>query len=210
MKQPGYDALAELYTETFPSPYLTPLERHVVHAFADLVAAQDGTGVVVDVGCGPGEVTADLAQRGLNVLGVDPSAQMLAIAHRKYPECRFTQDDAYLSGPEAPENIDAVLARFSLIHVPPAEIPAVLSAWRARMKPGALLAVACQAADGATDTVVEFDHLVTRAWRWHPDHLAKVLADAGFDEMWRTISQPDDDHRFPEVHLVARLRSRRV
>ncbi|NLE78440.1 MAG: class I SAM-dependent methyltransferase [Rhodococcus sp.] len=208
MEQPGYDALAELYTETFPSPYLTPLERHAVHAFADMVAAMNGTGVVVDVGCGPGDVTADLAQRGLNVLGVDPSAQMLTIAKRKYPECRFTQDDAYLARSTIPETIDAILARFSLIHVPPAEIPAVLSAWSARMRPGALVAVACQLADSDTATVAEFDHRVAPAWRWNPDHLAELLADAGFDELWRTVSRPDDDHRFPEAHLVARRCSR--
>ena len=54
--------------------------------------------------------------------------------------------------------------------------------------------------------VVEFDHAVAPAWRWHPDRLAAVLSDAGFDEVWRTVSRPDADHRFPGVHLAARRR----
>jgi hypothetical protein len=73
------------------------------------------------------------------------------------------------------------------------------------MDPGALVAIAGQTTD-KPDAVLEFDHLVAPAWRWHPDRLSEVLAEAGFDETWRTISRPDPQHRFPEVHLLARRR----
>lgn len=207
--QPGYDELAELYAETFPSPYPTALERYAVRAFADLVPA-GGDGVVVDVGCGPGDVTADLAGQGLPVVGVDPSARMLDIARRKYPEREFLADDAYLAKAAATVEIAAILARFSLIHVPPKEIPDVFGTWAERLKPGGIVLVAGQALDGPSVDAVEFDHKVARAWLWHPDRLAETLNDAGFDEVWRIISRRDAEYRFrrfPEVHLVARRRS---
>ncbi|PTR21881.1 methyltransferase family protein [Rhodococcus sp. OK519] len=204
MEQPGYDALANLYAETFPNPYLTPLERQVIAAFADLVQESPTEGVVLDVGCGTGDVTADLADKGLDVLGIDPSIEMLSIARRKYPHLDFIHGDAHLD--ELPDvTIRAILARFSLIHIPPSEVAAVLDYWSTRISSGALVVVACQSTDAAGE-VIEFDHVVARAWRWHPDRLAATLADAGFDEVWRTVSRPDANHRFPEVHLVARRR----
>ncbi|WP_124707620.1 class I SAM-dependent methyltransferase [Gordonia insulae] len=205
MPQPGYDAMADLYIETFPSPYATPLERHLVAAFADLVAQDPVPGVVVDIGCGPGQITADLAARGLSVIGVDPSREMLRIARRDAPTVRFVQDDAHLGSTElADVDIAAILARFSLIHVPPSVVPDVLAGWAGRLAPGALVAVAGQTID--SDEITEFDHAVAPAWRWYPDRLSDALSTAGFDELWRTVSRPDTHHRFPAVHLVARRR----
>lgn len=205
--QPGYDALADLYADMFPASSTTPLERHAVAAFAELVLDSAVGGVVVDVGCGIGHVTADLAHRGLDVIGVDPSREMLAIARSTYPGLRFDHDDAFLEATDlGGRGIAAIIARYSLIHVPPTDIPDVLAGWAARTVPGAVLAVAAQATDEAGE-VAEFDHAVARAWRWHPDRLAGALATAGFDEMWRTISRPGPGfHRFPEVHVVARRR----
>ncbi|MFE3289588.1 class I SAM-dependent methyltransferase [Rhodococcus sp. NPDC059234] len=206
MTQPGYDAMAQLYSETFPSAYQTPLEGHVVAGFVDLVREGPAEGVVVDVGCGLGHVAADLAGRGLEVIGVEPSLGMLDIARGNYPDLRLIQDDALLGSADlAGERIRALIARFSLIHLPPAEIPGVLARWADLLDPGALVSVAGQSTDTA-GAVVEFDHLVARAWRWHPDRLAGALADAGFDEVWRTVSRPDAHNRFPAVHLVARRR----
>ncbi|RVW03924.1 class I SAM-dependent methyltransferase [Rhodococcus xishaensis] len=206
MTQPGYDAVAERYSEAFPTPYQTPLERHVVAAFADLVRERTLEGIVLDVGCGLGHVTADLAGRGLDVVGVDPSREMLEIARRNYPELRFVQDDAQLESMNlGGQSVAAVLARCSLIHLPPSDVPNVLAGWAVRMAPGALVAVAGQTTDSVGE-VSEFDHAVAPAWRWHPDRLAEALSEAGFEEVWRTISRPDAHHSFPELHLVARRR----
>ncbi|MEV0947762.1 methyltransferase domain-containing protein [Rhodococcus sp. NPDC049939] len=206
MTQPGYDAVADHYSETFPTPYQSPLERHVVAAFADLVRRRPREAVVLDVGCGLGHITADLAAKGLDVVGVDPSRQMLEIARRNYPELRFVHDDAKLESTNlGGRSIAAILARCSLIHLPPSDVPNVLAGWAARMAPGALVAVAGQTTDTVSE-ISEFDHAVAPAWRWHPDSLSEALSRAGFDEVWRTISRPDVHHRFPEVHLVARRR----
>jgi hypothetical protein len=63
--QPGYDALADRYAEMFPGPYQSPIEQHAVAAFVEKIHSP---GVVVDVGCGLGHVTADLHRRGLDVI----------------------------------------------------------------------------------------------------------------------------------------------
>lgn len=39
---------------------------------------------IIDVGCGSGVFAAELAERGANVIGVDPSREMIRIANREY------------------------------------------------------------------------------------------------------------------------------
>src|SRR3954451_13404216 len=48
----------------------------------EALAAQPGD-VVLDVGCGPGFYVADIAERGAEVIGVDGSPAMLAVARRR-------------------------------------------------------------------------------------------------------------------------------
>ncbi|MFW6187994.1 MAG: class I SAM-dependent methyltransferase [Actinomycetota bacterium] len=205
--QPGYDALAEQYELTFPDPFQTPLERHAVATFADMVLEEHSEGTVVDIGCGTGHVTADLAHHGLHVVGIDPSEAMLGIARRSHPEVTFRRGEANLN--ESPESTDplaplrGVLARFSLIHIDPHHIGGVLASWAQRMPAGGVVLLAFQSTDGEKQPAVPFDHAVAPAWRWHPEEMSRQLVRAGFDEAWRTVSRPDPLHRFPECHLAA-------
>ena len=136
------------------------------------------------------------------MIGVDPSAEMLRIARSSHADLRFVLDDAHLTSTELDDiDVAAIVARFSLIHVPPASVPGILDGWAGRMPTGGGVLVAGQTID--TDEIVEFDHRVAPAWRWHPDRMAAALADAGFDEEWRTVKRADDTHRFAEFHLLA-------
>lgn len=201
MTQPGYDALAGRYAEMFPGPYQSAIERHAVAAFVDAI---DSDGAVVDVGCGLGHVTDDLARRGLDAVGCDPSPAMLAIARSSHPHLPFVDDDATLTRVDGP--IAAIIARFSLIHVAPEELVGVIRAWADRLRPGTPVLVASQSSD-TPGPALPFDHAVAPAWRRHPDELARVLSEAGFDEEWRIVNRPDGVHRFPGVHVLARRRS---
>ncbi len=197
MTQPGYEVLADRYAAMFPSAYQSAIEQHAVAAFAEQIPSQ---GIVVDVGCGLGHVTADLARRRLDVIGCDPSSAMLAIARNTYPQLVFVETDATLAGVLDP--ISAIIARFSLIHIPPDELPGILTRWADRLRPQAPLLLATQSSD-IPGPAIAFDHAVAPAWRWHPDELSRVLTDAGFAEEWRIVNRPNTIHRFASVHLLA-------
>jgi SAM-dependent methyltransferase len=206
-EQPGYDALADLYDETFATAYTSAEERSAIDMFAAELRTLDAVGPVVDVGCGTGHQANDLAARGFRVIGADPSGAMLGHARRRFPTLELVQDDALLRGVPA-EAFSGVLARYSLIHVPPAQLGAVLSSWSRRLRPGGVVLVAFQALPpDAPAAVEEFDHRVARAWRWKPDAMATALNGVGLFERWRLVVQPSGDHhhRFPACHLLHTL-----
>lgn len=202
--QPGYDALAEIYDRRFPGPWERPLDRHSLDAFADGLPRG---GTILDLGCGTGHVTVELAFRGFRTIGVDPSARMLEIARKRYPSRTWIPGDAHFPADSAQVRaagpIVGIVARFSLIHVPPEEVPDVLATWAANTGPGCQTLVVFQCLLDADRETEEFDHVVAPAWRWNPSALARALDEAGFSERWRVIVCPDAGHPYPECHLSA-------
>jgi SAM-dependent methyltransferase len=63
-----------------------------VHGEAHFVAAL-GVSSVLDAGCGTGRVAIELARRGIEVVGVDLDATMLAVAGRKAPYLTWYEGD---------------------------------------------------------------------------------------------------------------------
>lgn len=59
----------------------------------DLLAPKPGEWIL-DLGCGTGALTAEIAARGAEVLGVDRSEEMIAQARKKFPALRFEVMDA--------------------------------------------------------------------------------------------------------------------
>jgi 2-polyprenyl-6-hydroxyphenyl methylase/3-demethylubiquinone-9 3-methyltransferase len=69
--------------------YLLPILRKVL---ASLGEHQDRA---IDVGCGNGFVSDFMAQRGLRVVGVEPSDTGVQIARRHFPSVEYYQGSAY-------------------------------------------------------------------------------------------------------------------
>lgn len=57
--------------------------QYLLDPFLDEVARSVGPGRALDLGCGTGVITVSLAERGFDVVGVDHSPDMLAIAKQK-------------------------------------------------------------------------------------------------------------------------------
>lgn len=127
--------------------------------FHDLLAlvGPGPIGLAVDLGCGPGELTALAAERlgTTDMVGVDNSRAMLAAAaaHAR-PGVRFEFGDiaTWTSDGDRGNGYDLVLAAASLQWV--ADHPAVLARWTATLAPHGRLAVQVPAnAHAPTHTV---------------------------------------------------------
>jgi len=62
-------------------------------ALIEILAPKPGERIL-DVGCGTGQLTHEIAERGAEVLGVDASPEMIGQARQNYPALRFTLQDA--------------------------------------------------------------------------------------------------------------------
>jgi SAM-dependent methyltransferase len=112
------DRVASAYTDRFHNELDDkPFDRELLGGFAASAAATSRSTVPVrDVGCGPGHVGAFLAGLGLNVIGIDLSAGMVAQAHHDYPTLAFFQGDmtSLALGDEAAA---AIVCFYALIHI---------------------------------------------------------------------------------------------
>jgi SAM-dependent methyltransferase len=176
----GYDAIAEQYATTFQDPLAgCPLDRGLLAGFAELVRRDHSSPQVLEVGSGPGDITAHLHRLGLNIRGVDLSPNMVAIARRNYPELSFEVGEmSALDVPDA--GLAAVVCWYSLIHIPPAERPAVLSEFCRVLRPGGYLLLAFQVGDGILHFDEAFGHEVNLDFhRLDPDAVVALAQAAG-------------------------------
>ena len=105
---------------------------------------------VLDLGCGTGRLTREIADSGAEVAGIDSSPDMIARARKNYPELRFELADALTFQPEEP--FDAVFSNAVLHWVKPPE-GAVKTIARA-LKPGGRMVVEF-GGKGNTQSIVE-------------------------------------------------------
>lgn len=201
----AYDAVAARYAEDIPQSYhSSPLNHPMIPVFAELIRTT-GDGLVADVGCGPGHVTAHLHSLGVNAFGIDFSPEMIALARTAHPKLRFevglmdalATDNASLAG---------VLANYSIIHTPPERLSGTLAEFHRVLAPGGYLLLGFQAYDGPDKLAEAFDHLVSLAYRYSPDGVAELLLTAGLAEVARLVIAPSEDPKrgFPQAYLLAR------
>ncbi|SDJ41874.1 class I SAM-dependent methyltransferase [Streptomyces indicus] len=136
----SYDTVAVAYADRVPAPSdLDPLSRALLGAFAESVR-EAGGGVVADVGCGPGKVSAHLAGLGLTMTGVDLSPEMVRLARESHPELPF-RVGSMTALPFADGELTGVLAYYSTHHTPPGALPVVFGEFRRVLAPGGILMV---------------------------------------------------------------------
>jgi SAM-dependent methyltransferase len=70
----SFGSVAELYERRRPG--------YPAALFDDLLAASPGARRALEAGCGTGRATVELARRGLEVVAVEPDAEMAAVARR--------------------------------------------------------------------------------------------------------------------------------
>ena len=136
----SYDAVATAYADHLTDELAgLPFETWLL----DRVAAHAEGGPVVEVGCGPGHVTAYLAEAGADATGMDLSPGMVEEARRRFPDGSYVVGDLRrLMRPTSAPGWSAVLAWYSLIHLAASELPEALAALTRPLVPGGWLVVA--------------------------------------------------------------------
>lgn len=201
----SYDRVADSYVEMVTTTGIGDIRTHpwlkaAMDAFADTVGP---IGPVLDVGCGPGTVTAYLAERGIEVSGVDLSRRMIDHARRLHPRCTFTAGPATDLGLDA-ESLGGVLGWWSLFNLPRNVLPAVLASFAAALRPGGQLIIATHVGDSDVERTEAYNGVPVQwtTYQWQPEQLTALVQQAGL-RLVADLRLPADQSSGPATVLVA-------
>lgn len=204
--QQGYDTVAGDYARLLPALNAeTSLDIAMIDGFADRCASAR-LGPVADAGCGTGRVSAYLAARGLDVIGIDLSPGMVDVARRTYPELHF-EVGALEELPLPDASLGGLVAWYSIIHTAPERLPVIVAQAARALRPGAWLLAAFQAGDGQrVDRTSAYGQPVTMTnYRHDPEHVVDVLEDHGFKIRARLHRAAEGTEKAPQFMLLASI-----
>ena len=140
---------------------------------------------MVEVGSGPGHVTAYLADRGAEATGIDLSPAMVSEARRRFPGRSFEVGDLRrLTRPATSSGWAAVLGWYSLIHLAASELPDAVAALVRPLAPGGWLVLGLHAGAEVRHLDEWFGHEVDLDVVLHePASVAGVVAAAGLVDL---------------------------
>lgn len=205
----SYDAIAETYTDWIAAELTAkPHDRAVLGAFSELVLST-GHSETLEIGCGPGRITAFLAALGLTPTGLDLSPAMIAQASQLYPNLAFTTG-SMTALPNLDNSVSGLVAWYSIIHVPDESLDTVFAEAARVLRPGGWFQLAFQLGD-------RVDHQAQAAGfdvdldfhRRSLDQVLTILHQHGFVPVTRLEREPDRGGQFPEStrqgYLLVRL-----
>ncbi|GAA2408552.1 class I SAM-dependent methyltransferase [Streptomyces pulveraceus] len=202
----SYDTVATAYFERVKSPAeLDPLSRGMLDVFAETVRTA-GLGPVADLGCGPGKVTAHLAERDVPAFGMDLSPAMIKLARDAHPDLRFGVG-SMTALPFADDTLGGVLAYYSTHHTPPELLPVVFGEFHRTLIPGGHVMLAGHVGVGQHLRPTQAYGGLPVSYESYllpPDGLAELLKQAGLVLTARLVEEPDEGAQRTFATFLAR------
>ena len=200
----GYDAMAERYLAWSGLRPSAARLRYLALADQLIPAGAD----VLELGCGAGVPVTTTLALGRNLTGVDISSVQIGLASRNVPSARFVQADLTTLELDA-ATFDAVVAFYSLTHVPRAEHAALFRRIRSWLRPGGLFLASLGVEDSPDEIEADwlgvdmfFSHFSARVNR-------RLVAEAGLlIERAEVALEPKDRHDARFLWVVARAPGR--
>lgn len=197
---PVFDSIAEQYER------LHGENPHQAQSVIDLVAHLSPHSSILDLGCGTGTPVVDiLTGAGHQVLGIDVSEGMLAIARRKQYTSAFFHAMSFTELPNSFGKFDAIVAHFALLMLPRLEIITMLRRAHGWLKPDGWLSIAMVDFEGDGVTV-DFLGVTFPASGIPQKELEQTLVAAGFsiEASVAATHSPEEGPAEKQLFLLAR------
>jgi ubiquinone/menaquinone biosynthesis C-methylase UbiE len=182
----SYDRVAERYAEEYCDELSRkPFDCDLLDGFAENLRGQ---GPVCEIGCGPGHIARYLKDRGVNMSGVDLSAEMVKCASSRNPDISFARGDM-LGLDSADNSFAAIVCFYAIIHLQRGDVTLALKEMRRVLQPGGRLLISFHGGEG---------ELHRDEWYGEPVSIDVTLMTSA--EMTGYMRQAD----FEEVNVVQR------
>jgi len=183
----AYDAVAFGYAEN------TFKKRWMAGYINDFSKNLPKSGLILDLGCGPGCDSSMLIDLGFEVTGVDFSQEMISEAKKRVPKANFVCED--MRDIDFPDNtFDAVWCVGSLHHLTKKDVPDLFRKLYLMLKQNSSGFISTQYGEGERYRIhkqVSVGTLTKKFWSfWKPEHLTEVLKDCGFEILDTKVSEP--------------------
>lgn len=131
----AYDTVADDYAAKWWNEFEGKhFDRIILNWFASAVPSDEQ---VLELGCGPGEVSGYLSRLSVNCVGTDASPKMIECAKRIFPAIKFEVHDFFNLTYED-HSFYAVIAYYAIVNYPAPAIATILSQVYRVLKPGGL------------------------------------------------------------------------
>jgi ubiquinone/menaquinone biosynthesis C-methylase UbiE len=199
-----YDLVADEYARRIYDEFRhKPLDCRLLDRFAESVRH---SGVVCDLGCGPGQVARYLDGRGVKVCGMDLSAGMIERARQLNPGIEFNQGD--MRALPVQDNTWAGIAAFyAIVNLPPSDTVQALREMLRVLVPGGRLLLSFHIGEDTSQVEDMWDHGTTLEFHFfRVSTVAGYLSIAGFaieEIVERGPYAPDVEYQSRRAYIFA-------
>jgi len=192
-----YDGIAREYADAFIGEHeKKPKDREILSRFAEEIGNR---GPVWDLGCGPGQTTKYLTDLGIEISGMDLSAELLEQARAIHPEIHFRKGNI-LELEFENDSIAGIVAFYVVLHFTKEQVEMAFREVFRVLQPGAIFLLTYHIGD-KTIRVEEFlgKRIDIDFMFFRTDFMFRCLADTGFEKIEIIEREP-----YPEVEYQSR------
>jgi len=170
-----YNAIADTYAKSYSE--IEYCKTYIDEFISGLIGKK-----VLDIGCGAGQITDYLTQKGLDTIGIDFSQELLKIAKQNFPNSKFILAD--ICEYEQENQVDGIITKDVLFHLSDENLIQVLQKFKNLLKPNGNLCIIMDMPKEAGEQIFveELDDKYKIYYNYlTPDKLKYLLEKIGFN-----------------------------
>lgn len=189
-----YNEIAQEYEKEFGNDYS---DTPYIDIFLNYLDGKK----VLDIGCGVGNLTKYILDKGFNVDGIDLSEEMLNIAKSKYDDINFLQmnmKDIILD-----KKYDGIMLAYSLFHLTKQEVLEVLPKYYSLLNNNGKMLLILQSGKGEQVIDEPLKNGLKMFINYYSlEEIRKVLEDNNFKILYTDLKKPESEFELGNEKII--------
>jgi len=204
--QASYDAVAEGYADHyFDELAHKPFDCRLLDW---LIERAERSGLICDLGCGPGHIAHYLNAHGAQVYGIDLSPEMVKQARLRSPDIAFAQGNMLALDSIAAGTFASIAAFYSIVNLTHDELPRAFAELGRVLVPGGWLLLSFHVGDETRHLDEWLEQPVSLNFTFFtPEAIQHALTSAGFEVTETIVRSPYPGLEYPSQRAYVFARS---